>query len=151
MSKPSSIPDLSRDPDALRVMTRPVLVAVRFADEDGTCATLEGSVRYRAGDAIVTGALGEQWPISRDRFEQTYERVSDGRYRKRPAMAHALRLKAAMRVQVGGEGDVLEGQPGDWLLQYGDGRYGIVDADVFAQSYETVDDAGPTGAAGSQV
>ena len=135
MSDTPLTPDLTRAPDACRVIKRPVPVAARFADEDGTCATLEGAVRYRAGDALVAGTLGEQWPISRDRFDQTYERVSDGMYRKRPAVAHALLLKSAMTVRVGGEGDVLEGQPGDWLLQYNEGEYGIVDAEVFARAH----------------
>ncbi|RDK02209.1 PGDYG domain-containing protein [Paraburkholderia lacunae] len=141
MTDTTSMPDLTRDPDAWRVMKRPVLVAVQFADEDGTCATLEGPVRYRAGDALATGTLGEQWPISRDRFDQTYELVGDGMYRKRPVVVHALRLKAAMSVRVGGEGDVLEGRPGDWLVQYGYGDYGLVDGDVFAWAYERVSES----------
>ncbi|MGU7776348.1 PGDYG domain-containing protein [Burkholderia sp. MR1-5-21] len=137
-----SMPDLTSNPEAWRVIKRPAPVTVRFADEDGTCATLEGPVRYRAGDALATGIVGEQWPISRDRFDQTYERVSDGIYRKRPVVVHALRLQSAMRVPVGGEGDVLEGRPGDWLLQYGDGEYGVVDAEVFERMYERVGESG---------
>jgi hypothetical protein len=144
VSDTPSIPDLTRDPNAWRVIKRPVPVAVRFAGEDGTCATMEGPVRYRAGDALVTGTLGEQWPISRDRFDQTYESVSDGIYRKRPVVAYALRLESAMSVRVGCQGDALDGRPGDWLLQYDDGEYGVVDADVFAQVYERLDESGVT-------
>lgn len=133
-----AVPDLARDPRAWRVLKRPVVVAVRFAVKDGTCATLEGPVRYRRGDALVTGTVGEQWPIARERFDKTYERVAEGQYRKRPAVAYALRLQTAMRVPLGDEGDVLEARQGDWLLQYDDGGYGIVDAEVFEQAYEVL-------------
>jgi hypothetical protein len=133
-----AVPDLTRDSRAWRVLKRPVVVAVRFAAEDGTCGTLEGPVRYRSGDALVTGTVGEQWPIARERFDETYERVAEGQYRKRPAVAYALCLQTAMRVPLGGEGDVLDAQQGDWLLQYDDGGYGIVDPDVFEQAYEVL-------------
>ncbi|WP_250453106.1 PGDYG domain-containing protein [Caballeronia sp. ATUFL_M2_KS44] len=141
MSDELSMPDLTRDPDARRVIKRPVPVAVRFADSDGTCETLEGPVRFRAGDAIVTGTLNEQWPVSRDRFDETYERVSEGVYRKRPVVAYAVLLKSSVNVRVGAQSDVIEGQPGDWLIQYEKGEYGIVDAEVFARVYEEADEA----------
>ncbi|VXC70980.1 conserved hypothetical protein [Burkholderia sp. 8Y] len=138
MSDELSMPDLTRDTEARRVIKRPVPVTVRFADSDGTCETLEGPVRFRAGDAIVTGTLNEEWPVSRDRFEETYERVAEGVYRKRPVVAYALLLKSPVRVLVGAQSDVLEGQPGDWLIQYDEGEYGIVDAEVFARVYDVV-------------
>jgi hypothetical protein len=139
MSDDVSMPDLTRDPDAWRVVKRPVPLAVRFADSDGTCETLEGPVRFRAGDAIVTGTLNEQWPVSRDRFDETYERVAEGVYRKRPVIAYALLLKAPVNVRVGAQSDVIEGHPGDWLIQYDEGEYGVVDAEVFARVYERAD------------
>jgi hypothetical protein len=139
------MPNLARDPRAWRVLKRPVVVAVRFAAENGTCGTLEGPVHYRSGDALVTGTVGEQWPIARERFDETYERVAEGQYRKRPAVAYALRVQTATRVPLGGEGDVLEARQGDWLLQYDDGEYGIVDAEVFEQAYEVLSRGEPRG------
>ncbi len=135
---PSTLPNLSRHPDALPVVKRPMQHAVLFATVDGTCETLEGPVQYRAGDALITGTLGEQWPIARERFDEAYERVSDGIYRKRSLLAYALLLKSPMTVPVGGQCDPLDAHAGDWLLQYGEGDYGVVDADVFAQTYEVV-------------
>lgn len=135
---PPSMPDLAHHPDAVPVMKRPAQLQVRFADADGTCDTLEGPVRFRTGDALITGAQGEQWPIGRERFDQTYECVRDGVYRKRPMVAYALLLKSAMTVPVGGRADPLEAPVGTWLLQYGDGEYGVVDADVFVQTYDVL-------------
>ncbi|WP_244817927.1 PGDYG domain-containing protein [Caballeronia sp. Lep1P3] len=142
MTDSPDMPDLRHAPDAWRVVKRPVALDVRFAEADGTCDTLEGPVRFRAGDAILTGTLGENWPVSRERFDETYELVSDGRYRKRPLLAYAIRLTAPMKVRVGGQGDVVEGHPGDWLVQYDESDYGLVDAEVFAQAYERADAPG---------
>ena len=40
--------------------------------------TLEGTLTARHGDYIVTGAGGEQWPVRRDIFEETYEIYKEG-------------------------------------------------------------------------
>ena len=53
------LPNLRADPRALRVCKKPIPVRVEFATADGTCTTLEGPVRYRAGDAILTGVRSE--------------------------------------------------------------------------------------------
>jgi hypothetical protein len=90
------------------------------------------------GDALITGTQGELWPVARDRFDQTYERVAEGIYRKRPLVAYALRLQAPMSVRVGERSDVLAANVGDWLLQYEEGEYGVVDPLVFVQTYELV-------------
>jgi len=41
---------------------------VHFAAAAGQLQTLEGPVAYAAGDAIVTGVAGEQWPVPADSF-----------------------------------------------------------------------------------
>ena len=133
--------DLDRDPRALRVCKKPVPVAVAFAAEDGACTTLEGDVHFRAGDALLTGGEGERWPIRRDPFLASYEPVpptrrgENGTYRKVPAVAHALRLAAPAEVSVGWQNDPLHGQPGDWLIGYADGSYGIVQDSIFRDTY----------------
>lgn len=134
--------DLSRDPAAVRVRKLPVAVQVRWMHEDGVCATLEGDVRYRAGDPLLTGVRGEQWTMPAAAFARAYDAAdgtaygSDGRYRKKPLAVWALRLAAPASVAAGGQRDLLQGQPGDWLVQYGPGDFGIVAADIFAATYE---------------
>jgi hypothetical protein len=138
MTCPSTLPDLAHHPDALRVIKRPADLAVQFASSDGTCDTLEGPVRYQSGDALITGTQGERWPVARARFDRTYERVSDGVYRKRRIMAYALRVNEPLTVQVGAQCDPLSANAGDWLLQYDQDEYGVVDPHVFEQTYEVV-------------
>lgn len=139
------LPDLGKNPQALRVCKKPLSVEVEFADKDGVCKTLEGEVRYRAGDALLTGGHGERWPVKRDSFAASYEPVQptcagqNGRYRKLPALAHALRLTESVEIPVGWQNDPLHGQPGDWLLLYSDGSYGVVQDGIFRETYAPAD------------
>jgi hypothetical protein len=139
-------PDLSTDPRALRVCKKPVPVPVEFATADGTCATLEGPVRFRAGDPILTGVQGERWPVGLDIFRASYEPVpptragENGAYRKAPSISFALRLEQPRDVPVGWQNDPLHGRIGDWMLQYADGSYGVMRDDIFRDSYAPAPD-----------
>lgn len=136
--------DLARDPTAASFRKRPVLVAVQFAAAPGTVQTLEGPVRYAAGDALLTGVEGERWPVARAHFERAYAPVppvrmgEPGGYRKQPLTVRARRIDTPFCVRLAVSGDTLRGRPGDWLVQYGPGDYGIVQAKVFAATYEPV-------------
>jgi len=139
--------DLSSEPRAIRVRKRPVTRTVSFATSDGVCATMEGDVRYRAGDAIVTGERGEQWPVKREQFLASYRAVdparegADGPYTNRPATVLALQLETAGTVRAGHGGDSLQGEAGDWIVEYQDGSHSIVQADIFRDSYQRVDES----------
>ena len=138
-------PDLRACGAALRVVKRPVAVRVVFAREAGVCATLEGEVGYRAGDAVLTAQTGESWPVGRESFLASYvpdppvRAGEDGVYRKRPIVSLALRLRAPMTVKVGWRDDPLDGKVGDWLLQYADGTYGVVADAIFRDTYVMAD------------
>ena len=131
-------------PGACKVRKRPVRVQIRFARTDGVMPTLEGEVRYAVGDALATGQLGDEWPIPRARFLSTYEPDGDfpigqdGTYRKRPLEVWALQLTAPRAVALSGGRGVLNGNPGDWLVEFSSDDFGIVNAAVFAETYEVV-------------
>jgi PGDYG protein len=137
-------PDLRTDPAARSVRKRPIPVVVEIATTPGELQTLEGPVRFRAEDALITGVQGERWPVARERFDATYEAVpptvpgASGLYLKRPVTVLARQMDKAFAVRVGYAADPLQGQPGDWLLQYAPGEYGVVSAAVFGQTYEGV-------------
>lgn len=138
--------NLENDPQALRVCKKPVPVEAEFASKDGVCNTLEGEVGFRAGDALLTGTHGEQWPIRRDLFLSSYEPVpptrrgENGRYRKLPTLAHALRLTEPSEVSASWRNDPIHGQPGDWLIRYADGTFGIVQDPIFRETYAPAGD-----------
>jgi hypothetical protein len=137
--------NLEKDPAAHRARKRPVVCKVEFAAAAGQIDTMEGPVSHLAGDAIVTGVSKERWPIAREKFLRSYEPVGAtkagmaGRYRKRPILVWARPMNEPFSVKVGSSADTIEGDAGDWLLQYGAGEYGVVDADVFEKSYELLD------------
>jgi len=137
----ANLPNLAADPRALRVCKKPTSVQAEFAVADGVCETLEGPVRFRAGDAILTGIQGERWPVRRDLFMTSYQPVSptgageNGSYRKAPTLTYALRLDGSRDVPVSWRHDKLHGHPGDWLLHYADGSYGVIKDSIFRESY----------------
>lgn len=137
----SILPDLAREPGALRAVKRPFPVLVHFATADGICNTLEGAVAFHSGDAILTGAAGESWPVERTRFDERYLPAegtppgADGEYMKRPMVVLALRLDAPLEVQMPAGGS-LHGDSGDWLLQYAASDYGIVKDEIFRATYD---------------
>lgn len=131
-------------PEAVRVVKRPAMVWVDFAPHDGVLQTIEGPVKYLAGDALVQGDHDDKWPVTRKKFDASYmpaphdddaRRAESGLFIKRPNAVWALRIDRPFIVTVGHAKSRLNGKPGDWLLQYRSGDYGIVDGHVFLATY----------------
>jgi hypothetical protein len=133
-------PALLGEPTAVRVEKRPSRVMVRFATQPETIQTREGPVRARAGDAVVSAPTGEQWPVEPAAFAQRYRpAATPGVYDSVPHSSLAVRMTEPFAVVLGDGVSRLTGQPGDWLLDYGDGHLGIVGADIFAATYHLLD------------
>ena len=132
--------DLATDPAAARYV-KSEMVTVAFALESGELISLEGPNRYLAGDALITGSTGSRWCVSRDRFDAKYEPVTpseagrDGRYAARPIPVLAKQMAEPFTAARTTGGDVLRGNAGDWLLQYGPDDYGIAEQRRFAAIY----------------
>lgn len=133
-------PALLGEPNVVRVQKHPSRVKVRFAKLDETIQTREGPVRATAGDAVVTADTGEQWPMARAVFAQRYRPAGPaGVYESVPRPSLALQMAEAFTVVLADGVSRLSGHPGDWLLDYGDGRLGIVGASIFAATYHKLD------------
>jgi hypothetical protein len=119
-------------------------VHVQFTSIDCTVKTREGLVHARPGDAIVTGTAGEQWRVSRVHFAEKYHPVppntagQDGLYISLPNRIMAVQMSDAFDVLLADGVSRLSGQPGDWLVDYGDGSLGIVADAIFAATYAIV-------------
>jgi hypothetical protein len=106
---------------------------------------MEGKVCHDAGDAIITGDLGERWPVQRSVFEARYQAAdgqamgTDGRYYKSPRQILALQASGPTRVDLSEGRGVLLGDTGDWIVDHGGGDMAIVAADVFALTYRLLD------------
>ena len=165
-------PDLqSRDMDVLRtrgglaslpspvwIQKRSIPVEVHFATLNDSTRTdapyNEGHIRTRetpagdagvafeAGDAILTGAGKESWPIARATFEKTYAASQgsrmgrDGRFFKKPVPVLGVQMQEPFAVTA--SWGRLEGKPGDWIVQYDDeGKdFGIVGHGIFEETYD---------------
>jgi hypothetical protein len=132
--------DLTADPLAARYIKSEV-VTVTFAQQKGDLVSLEGPNRYKVGDALITGSTGSRWSVSRERFDVKYEALTpttpglDGCYRARPIPVLAKQIHEPFTAERSTGGDVLRGNAGDWLLQYGPGDFGVADHHRFTQVY----------------
>ena len=133
--------------DPRRVLARKLEreIEVRFTPVACTVQTPEGVVHARPGDAIITGTAGEHWRVSRARFPDKYRPVpptlagEPGRYVSLPNRIIAMPMTEAFDVLLADGLSRLHGQPGEWLVDYGDGSLGIVSAAIFASTYQIID------------
>jgi hypothetical protein len=138
--------DLRTDAAARRVVKNET-VKVEFAAAEGELMSLEGPNRYAPRDALITGATGERWVVSRERFDARYVPADaalahgePGLYRNRPAVVLAKQMDQAFSLaRCADGGDILHGVAGDWIMQYAPGDYGVVQAARFAKVYQGVD------------
>jgi hypothetical protein len=138
------LPEISANPRRVMARKRPFELQVEFAPESCLVQTPEGKVHAQAGDAIVTGTVGERWSVSPARFGAGYTPVpptvagQSGRYRTRPIEVLAVPMTGPFDVLLSDGRSRLHGQRGDWLVDYGDGSLGVVAKSVFATTYEVV-------------
>jgi hypothetical protein len=135
-------PGISADPRRVAARKRQRQVQIRFTASACTVQTREGLVEARPGDAIVTGIAGEHWRVSRAHFAAKYRAVPptldglDGVYASLPARILAVSMSEEFAVLLADGRSTLNGQPGDWLVDYGDGSLGIVSQSIFPTTYE---------------
>jgi hypothetical protein len=136
-------PDLTTDPAARRAI-KDEQVSVEFATQPGELVSAVGVNHYVAGDALITGSTGDRWCVSRDRFDAKYEPQSrtrhgnSGIYRNRPVAVLAKQMTKRFSVDRMAGGDSLQGEPGDWLIEYAPGDHGIVERTRFERVYRII-------------
>ena len=120
------------------------VVQVMFAREPGELISLEGPNKYQVGDAIITGCTGDRWSVDRHRFDAKYQPVvpteagADGAYTAKPVPVLAKQINEPFTAARSAGRDVLRGEAGDWLMQYGPGDFGVCGQSRFARVYQRV-------------
>ncbi|MFA6209662.1 MAG: PGDYG domain-containing protein [Candidatus Obscuribacterales bacterium] len=118
---------------------KPVQVtAVRLTDQT-TINTLEGMESANPGDWLVTGILGEHWPVSHDTFNRKYKPVANrpGVFEKLPVRVHAQELTKDTTIET--KWGSQSGKTGDWLVKdIVSGDFHIVVATVFEDCYQLI-------------
>lgn len=108
-----------------------------IADSDGTIDTLEGPVSYQAGDYIITGPKGEQYPISPEKFRELKTDNGDGTASPKKIVKMAKLADHDGYVILQYNGSKLNYTKGeDYIVRHGKDDYGVVKRDIFAQTYE---------------
>lgn len=131
--------DIAHLPDAFVARKIPVLVYVCFADNNGTLQTLDGQVAYHKGDALLTGVEGECWPVSRKRFDATYQATEHaGVFQERVASAWCWIAPESLDVALSECRARLHAEQGDVIVQYAPGDQYVVAARIFPQIFERV-------------
>ena len=136
--------DLTQDP-AAKPYIKTEVVQVIFAPAPGELISLEGPNKYQVGDAIITGCTGDRWSVDRHRFDAKYQAVAptvagqDGAYTAKPVPVLAKQINEAFTAARSAGRDVLRGEAGDWLMQYGPGDFGVCGKRRFEQVYKQVD------------
>lgn len=59
----------------IKVMKKQIPVKAYQTDKEIRIKTLEGVMTANVGDWVITGVKGEQWPVNREIFEETYEKI----------------------------------------------------------------------------
>lgn len=59
---------------------KPIVVEVKQMDQVFKVKTLEGNMSGKKGDYLVIGIKGEQYPVDKDIFEESYEEVKTMKY-----------------------------------------------------------------------
>jgi hypothetical protein len=130
----------------MKFIKRRIPVLVTFAAIAGEMATLEGRVSYEAGDALMTGNIGERWPIIRATFETTYEPVpplpmgEDGHYIKKLIPVEARQMVNEGIVVLEGQRGELQARSGDWIVIGSDGKQWVVAEAIFRNTYQALDE-----------
>src|SRR6266700_8336398 len=110
-----------------------------FRQRNGIIQTREGSAGFKPGDYLAHGIQDEEWPITKEHFANSYERVSEpdaegfAAYRAID-ICQAWQIPETFTVSRT-RGDILTGKAGDYLVRSGD-RLWIVDCAIFESSYE---------------
>lgn len=136
--------DLSQDATA-KPYIKTEVVQVAFAKTPGELISLEGPNKYQIGDAIITGCTGDRWSVDRHRFDAKYQAVpptvngDDGAYTAKPVPVLAKQIHESFTAARSAGRDVLRGEAGDWLMQYGPGDYGVCGQSRFERVYQRVE------------
>lgn len=101
--------------------------------------TLEGKVMAKPGDTIMTGAIGERWPIKPGKLESKYVPIKGKPGAFTPIVGENAPVNIAFpdksfKVNTNWGSELL-GKPGDALVRYGPDDFGIVEKGIFGKTY----------------
>ena len=109
------------------------------AQDSGVIKTLEGPVKYKVGDYIMTGPHGENYPIGPDTFRHLKTDNGDGTASPKKIIKLVKLADHDGHVILQYNGSKLDFNSGKhYIVKHGPGDYGAVQTDIFDKTYERV-------------
>lgn len=115
---------------------RGALEKFEVARENGEIQTKEGPQKYQAGFYIFTGPHGEKYSMPKDVFDSLKIDNGDGTAmpKKIPKLVKLADHNGSVNTSWG---EVLFYRKNkDFIVRHGSGDYGVVDIDIFHETYE---------------
>lgn len=124
--------------DGFQTYKKPNPEKYEIAQHDGVLKTLEGPVNYKKGFYILTGPKGEQYPIPPEKFADLKDDAGNGICypKKIVKVAKLADHDGAVKTSWGETLNYSTGN--DYIVRHGPGDYGVVKADIFAKTYDTL-------------
>lgn len=118
-----------------------ILTARDFEAREGMIDTLEGPAKFVPDDYLCVGAADEEWPVTKDNFEKTKQRISnpdaDGwAFYINTNTVRAIQMSEDFQVQLASS-SIVEGKAGGFLIDGGSSQWPC-DEEIFNQTYERV-------------
>jgi len=61
----------------MKFRKKPVVIDAIQMEKEFVVDTMEGQMKGKAGDYLITGVRGEQYPCDKEIFEETYDKVEE--------------------------------------------------------------------------
>ena len=122
--------------NGFKTYKKPAQEHYEVVGQAGTIQTLEGPVNYKAGYYILTGPKGERYPIPPEKFRELKDDQGDGvcTPKKIVKVAKLADHDGAVNTSWGETLNYTKGN--DYIVRHGPDDYGVVKADIFAQTYQ---------------
>lgn len=120
--------------DGIRTFRKPIAEPFYIATEDGVVDTFNGPAAYKAGDRIITSALGEQYPLSLDKFVNLKHDNRDGVCYPKKLLKVAKLADHDGFLQIG-HVQVPYTAGADYIVRHGPKEFSVVKREVFVITY----------------
>jgi hypothetical protein len=125
-----------------------VLTEADYRERGGVIETLEGPASFKVDDYLCHGAANDFWPIGAAKFLGTKVYITgqpepeSGAFEMYMTRGSVEAVQMAEAFETGrGEGEVLRGKAGDYLVRDDDGNEWVVDRTIFENTYVGVEEA----------
>lgn len=120
--------------DSFKTYKNPIPISYEIAKTNCTIDTLEGPIECKRGHVIITGSEGEQYPVSKTKFDQLYTDITDINATPKKIMK-TTKLADHDGVIKTDYGNLEYSKNKDYNIRHGKNDYGVVKKSIFKKTY----------------